>query len=138
MVSKDKDEPQRGNGIIWAPLPVMGVTLATPVRGAILSPVWCSKRASFGADSGIQETSFLGIPTTPFRRHSRRHYKRRFQMPFGVTSSQNAIEDAILASSPIDDIVWRRPLSTTSFGAERMIWLQGTLGLLGYSIYIMY
>ena len=107
MVSKDKDEPQRGNGIIWAPLPVMGVTLATLMRGAILSHVWCSKRASFGADSGIQETSFLGIPTTPFRRHSRRHYKRRFQMPFGVTSSQNAIEDAILASSPIDDIVWR-------------------------------
>ena len=91
MVNKDKDEPQRGNGIIWAPLPVMGVTLATPVRGAILSPVWCSKRASFGADSGIQETSFLGIPTTPFRRHSRRHYRRRFQMPFGVTSVKDVV-----------------------------------------------
>ena len=67
VVGKDKDEPQRGNGIIWAPLPVMGVMLATPVRGAVLAPVWCSKRASFGAVSGIQETSFSSILMMPLQ-----------------------------------------------------------------------
>ena len=67
MVSKDKDEPQRENGIIWAPLPVMGVMLATPVRGVVLAPVWCSKKVSFGVVSGIQETSFSSIPMTPLQ-----------------------------------------------------------------------
>ena len=56
-------------------------------------------------------------------------------MPFGVTSNQNAVKTPF----------WRHPLSATSFGGVaptnailvlRMIRLQGTLGLLGCSIYI--
>ena len=64
-------------------------------------------------------------------------------MPFGIIS----VEDPVLASSPIGDIVWRcyliahvLPASLEDWSsailALQMIRLQGTLGLLGCSIYM--
>lgn len=86
---------------------------------------------------------FQAFKRRRFQAFQRRRYRRRSshlaslqsKMSFGVTSSQNAVK------APF----WRHPLSATSFGrvapanavlALRMIRLQGTLGLLGCSIYI--
>ena len=43
---------------VQAPLPVTGMTLVMPVRGAVLAPIRWSKKVSFGAVSDIQEVSF--------------------------------------------------------------------------------
>ena len=91
----------------------------------------------------------------PFRRHSDADEKRnlhallrRFQTselktPFGIIS----IEDPVLVSSPIGEVVWQHCAATRMLPASlkdwsnavlklRMIRMQGTLGLLGCSIYI--
>ena len=64
------------------------VTLAMPVRGAVLAPVRWLEKASFGAVSNIQEVSFnerneavlvaicsvvLGALQVPCQAHSKRH-----------------------------------------------------------------